>query len=211
MPHHEIGNAPGYNIEVEHTGFHGVLEAVLQEVSNSLQIPVRLSRTSGKDLAGNFQKGLLRHKENGTQIGVFGDIEIQGHLEWGSALCQEAGPGTYFPLWQKPCRSLVREKVAQGSTANKYSGRRQAAMRERLRQEAIWADAAGNAEEEADRCRENGECHPFAQDSPAFTGSILFPFDKMRFQDILPHFTHLQRRIVAMNAFLVVLVVREKY
>ena len=84
-------------------------------------------------------------------------------------------------------------------------------MRERLRQEAIWADAAGNAEEEANRCRENEECHPFVQDSTAFTGPILFPFDEMRFQDILPQFTHLQRRIVAMNAFLVVLVVREKY
>lgn len=122
MPHHEIGNAPGYNIEVEHTGFHGVLEAVLQEVSNLLQTPVRLSRTSGKDSAGNFQKGLLRHKENGAQVCIFGDMEIQGHLEWGSALCQEAGSGTYFPLWQKPCRSLVREKVDQGSTANSTVG-----------------------------------------------------------------------------------------
>lgn len=81
MPHHEIGNAPGYNIEVEHTGFHGVLEAVLQEVSNLLQTPVRLSRTSGKDSAGNFQKRAFetqRKRGAGMHLWRYGDTGTLG-------------------------------------------------------------------------------------------------------------------------------------
>lgn len=178
-----------YNTDKDRSWFHGIPARVLEDVSRSLQIPVRLIRTSGQAYAENFRKTLLEQKKNGTEVCVFGDIDIEGHLEWCTRICEETGIEAYFPLWQQPREKLVREFISNGYQAHitvvdtqKLSSRHLGMV---LSEETIRSISA----EGADACGENGEYHTFVSDGPLFTHPVVFGFGEKIEQDqyeILP-------------------------
>jgi len=76
-----------FNVDMERSWFHGIPDELLSEVSASLDIPIKLIKTSGEDYAANFEKELKVQKENGAEICVFGDIDLEEHLQWCTARC----------------------------------------------------------------------------------------------------------------------------
>lgn len=165
-----------YNTDLGRSWFHGVPEAILEEVSHSLDIPVRLIKTSGQDYGENFKKELLALKELGAEACVFGDIDIEGHLEWCTNICKEAGIDACFPLWQESREKLVREFIAEGFTANLTVVDTSRLSSKHLGMVLSEAAMASIEAEDADVCGENGEYHSFVSDGPIFDHPVPFSY-----------------------------------
>ena len=103
-----------YNVDRGRSWFHGIPAEVLAEVERSVGAPVRLIRTTGPEYAAAFEAALAEEKALGARACVFGDIDIQGHLDWCSERCRAAGLEACFPLWQEERLELVKECLASG-------------------------------------------------------------------------------------------------
>lgn len=163
-----------YNIDMDRSWFHGIPNDLLNEISASLGIPIKLIKTNGKDYAANFEKELKAQKENGVEVCVFGDIDLEEHLQWCTARCDAAGIEAFFPLWQENRKALVDEFIESGFTANiivvdtdrlseRYLGMT-------LSPETVSSIVADGA----DACGENGEYHTFVSNGPLFKTPVSF-------------------------------------
>ena len=161
-----------YNVDRGRSWFHGIPAEVLAEVERSVGAPVRLIRTTGPEYAAAFEAALAEEKALGARACVFGDIDIQGHLDWCSERCRAAGLEACFPLWQEERLGLVKECLASGfkPTVTVVDTRR------------LPADFAGQplteelldemARRGADPCGENGEYHTFVPEGPIFAQPV---------------------------------------
>ncbi len=165
-----------YNTDMGRSWFHGIPEPLLQQVSDCLGIPICLIRTSGSDYRENFIQRLRLEKEQGAQVCVFGDIDIAGHLQWCSEVCQEAGLEPFFPLWQEPREALVREFLREGYTAHITVVDTTRLSQFHLGQLLSEDLLASIKQEGADVCGENGEYHTFVSDGPAFASAVPVGF-----------------------------------
>ena len=165
-----------FNTEQNLTWFHGIPEAVLENVAASTGIPVWLIKTSGDDYAKNFEKTLREAKEQGAQACVFGDIDIKEHIEWCTDRCEQAGLEPMFPLSGHSRESVVNDFIESGFTAYftiidtlKISGD---FLGKPLTKEALREIRAQGA----DMCGENGEYHTFVSAGPIFKEPVKFTF-----------------------------------
>lgn len=165
-----------YNTDQGRSWFHGIPQEVLAEVEQSVGVPVKLIRTGTAEYAANFEQALREQKALGTEVCVFGDIDIEGHLEWGRERCAAVGLEAYYPLWHEKRADLVRECIGSGFEARitvvdskrldpSFLGRR---LTKQVMQEI---EAAG-----ADVCGENGEYHTFVIDGPIFSYPLPVEF-----------------------------------
>lgn len=166
-----------YNIDRKRSWFHGIDEDVLHKISESIGVPVRLIRTSGADYAENFEKALKAEQQRGAQACVFGDIDIEGHLEWGSERCRAAGLIPCFPLWKEDRHALAEECIRSGFKPT-------VTVVDTKRLDASFAGRPLTLEvldemkkAGIDACGENGEYHSFVADGPIFSFSIPVAFD----------------------------------
>ena len=166
-----------YNTDRGRSWFHGVPERVLSGVSGSLQMPISLIRTSGKDYALNFEKELARQKQAGqAEVAVFGDIDLEAHRQWCTERCENAGVEAFFPLWQEDRAALVYEFLESGFEARitvvdtaQLDKKHLGEMLTKQRAELIRAEGA-------DICGENGEYHTFVSDGPLFDRPVAPEF-----------------------------------
>ena len=161
-----------YNVDRGRSWFHGIPAEVLAEVERSVGVPVRLIRTTGPEYAAAFEAALAREKALGARACVFGDIDIQGHLDWCNERCRAAGLEACFPLWQEERLELVKECLASGFKPivtvvdarllpTDFAGQ---PLTEELLDEM--------ARRGADPCGENGEYHTFVPEGPIFARPI---------------------------------------
>jgi len=163
-----------YNTDANRSWFHGVTESLLQEVSASLAVPVRLIKTSGEQYKENFENALAKAKENGAEVCVFGDIDIEGHIEWCTARCEAVGLIPFFPLFGENRKKLVYEFIDKDFstiiTIVDTSRMPKDTLGQILTREiADYIEASG-----ADICGENGEYHTFTFDGPVFSKAINY-------------------------------------
>lgn len=178
MGMHPLSLIITYNTDVNRSWFHGIPEELLNDVSNSLGIPVRLIKTSGDEYTVNFEKELRRQKENGAEFCVFGDIDIDGHLEWGTERCENTGLEALFPLWREPRKALVKEFIDSGFKAN-ITGVDMSRLSEKHLGMVLSSEVISSiASEGADECGENGEYHTFVSDGPLFKYPVQFSFGR---------------------------------
>lgn len=166
-----------YNTDRGRSWFHGIPEDVLMAISESIGVPIHLIRTAGAEYGDNFEKALLEEKQRGAQACVFGDIDIPGHLEWGSERCRAVGLTPCFPLWQENRRALAEECIRSGF-------RPVVTVVDTSRLDASFAGKPLTLEtlqrmEEAgiDPCGENGEYHSFVSDGPIFSHPVDVEFE----------------------------------
>ena len=163
-----------YNTDMNRSWFHGITENIIKKVSDSLAIPIRLIRTSGEQYEENFEKALADAKNRGAEVCVFGDIDIEGHLEWCSSRCEKVGLIPYFPLWQESRKKLVCEFIDSGFLAI-ITIIDTSRMPTNFLGEILTRKVADLIEESgADICGENGEYHTFVFDGPIFNNKIDF-------------------------------------
>lgn len=165
-----------FNTDRNESWFHGVPEKVIQEVSKSLNIPIRLIKTSGEEYAQNFEKELLFQKENGVEVCVFGDIDIEEHLEWCTKRCEAVGIEAFFPLWKEERRALVEEFIKVGFKANITVVDTTRLSEKHLGKCLSSKIISSIVLEGADACGENGEYHTFVSDGPLFSYPVPFAY-----------------------------------
>lgn len=165
-----------YNTDRKRSWFHGIPEPVLESVSRSLELPIRLIKTSGDEYASNFEKALSDAKELGAEICVFGDIDIEEHNTWCSERCENAGIEAFFPLWSEERKNLVYEFIDSVFTANftvvDTKRMNDGFLGKKLTKEVVDLIAAQGV----DICGENGEYHTFVSAGPIFKHPIDFTF-----------------------------------
>ena len=165
-----------YNTDADRSWFHGLTENIIQEVSDSLAIPITLIKTSGEQYEQNFEKALAEAKNRGAEVCVFGDIDIEGHLEWCSLRCEKTGLIPCFPLWKEERKKLVYEFIDSGFSAIITIIDTSRLPKDFLGQ--ILSQKVADAIEGsgADICGENGEYHTFVFDGPIFGNKIELSF-----------------------------------
>lgn len=165
-----------FNTDKKESWFHGVPEKILQEVSKSLNIPIRLIQTDGEDYAYKFEKELLFQKEQGVEVCIFGDIDIEEHLEWCKKRCEVAGIKAFFPLWKEDRKVLVEEFIDRGFKANITVVDTTRLSEKHLGMCLCDETISSIVLEGADACGENGEYHTFVSDGPLFSYPIPFTY-----------------------------------
>ena len=168
-----------YNIDMERSWFHGIPKDLLDEVSTSLNIPIRLIKTSGKDYAANFEKELKVQRENGAEVCVFGDIDIKEHLQWCTTRCDAAGIEAFFPLWKEGRKALVDEFIENGFTANISVVDTDRLSEKYLGMILSPKTVSSIIAEGADACGENGEYHTFVSNGPLFRTPVSFCYGEL--------------------------------
>ena len=165
-----------YNIERKGSFFHAIPEKMLEAVSNSMNIPLLLVRTSGTDYQERFEEALLKAKAQGAQACVFGDIDIEEHRRWPSERCTNTGLEPLFPLWGEDRKKIVYEFVDGGFVAHIVVLNTKCMGAEYLGQQLTRETLAQIDKQGIDICGENGEFHTFVTGGPIFRKQISFSF-----------------------------------
>lgn len=163
-----------YNKERNKSWFHGVPEGILKMVSDSINIPIWLIETTSANYVTDFEKTLEKGKSMGAEVCVFGDIDLEGHLNWCSERCENTGLQPCFPLWKEDRKKIVFEFIDAGFTTNITVVNRDK-LSDKFLGKVLTKELCLEIEKEgADMCGENGEFHTFVSDGPLFSKKIDF-------------------------------------
>lgn len=165
-----------YNTNKGRSWFHGIPVEVLAEVEKSIGVPLTCIETDGHDYEEKFTAFLRQQKDRGVEACVFGDIDIQPHLDWGIDRCRAVGMRPCHPLWQESRKALVRECIESG-----FAPIITVVDSARLSPDFLGRQLTLEQMEEiekagADVCGENGEYHTFVVDGPIFSSPIPVTF-----------------------------------
>ena len=170
-----LGLMTTHNMDSKRSWFHGMGEDVLRRAADAMAMPLTLIRTSGANYAESFESALLDAKAGGAEVCVFGDIDIEGHLDWCTKRCENAGVIPFFPLQNEDRRNVAYEFVDAGFSAI-IKTVDAARLHESFLGKVIDRGVLDDIERYgADICGENGEYHSFVFDGPLFSYDV--PFD----------------------------------
>ncbi|MDL2294502.1 adenine nucleotide alpha hydrolase [Ruminococcaceae bacterium OttesenSCG-928-D13] len=158
------------NPEVGRSWFHGVSPELMEAVAARLGVPLLCCPCEGEHYHTALEENLAEAKTMGAEACVFGDIDIEGHLEWNRERCANAGLECVLPLWQADRRAVVDEIIAAGFTPVVKCV--QNAYRPLLGQPLTAEVVAEFARLGADPCGENGEYHTFVTGGPSFSAPV---------------------------------------
>ena len=167
-----VGLITMYNTDEQRSWFHGISESMLERAADSMSIPLFLVRTTGEQYLERFEAALSDAKNSGAEVCVFGDIDIEGHLEWCTARCAKSGLAPCFPLLKEDRKKVVYEFVDAG-----FSAIIKVIDNSCLREEFLGLTLSRAVADEigktgADMCGENGEYHTFVYDGPLFSKPV---------------------------------------
>lgn len=148
---------------------HGLALEVLQAQAGALGIPLVTRATSWDDYERAFIGALRELQAAGVQAAVFGDIDLQDHLEWERMVCREAELAPYLPLWQTSRATVLDAFWAAGFQATVIATNDEKLGREYLGK--LLNPALVNEFERRgiDLCGEEGEYHTVVTDGPIFS------------------------------------------
>jgi len=165
-----------YNTDTGRSYSHGIDEGLLEQISQSLEIPLLVVKTSGEDYAKNFEEALREAKQMGAKACVFGDIDIEGHLAWCSERCENVGITPLFPLWGEKREQVVNQFIESGFVANISVLNAKILSTDYLGQRLTKDLVKGIASCGADTCGENGEYHTLVSDGPLFKQRVNYEY-----------------------------------
>ena len=151
---------------------HGLPVPVLKQQALALGIPLVTCKSSWDSYEQNFLDIISEFKKEGVEYGVFGDIDLEAHLEWVERVCSSVQIQSYEPLWKTPRRDLLDKffqlgfkatiiAVKQGTLDSSFLGRT-------LNDEVITEmENAG-----IDASGEEGEYHTVVTNGPIFRHAV---------------------------------------
>lgn len=155
--------------------FHRIPKDILKRISEELEIPlVEVDCSDGKNYEEEFENALKSLKENGAEICVFGDIDIEAHKKWCLDRCDAAGIKGKFPLWQEDRESLTNEFLDYGFKAVIKKVNLKALTEEFLGKELSKEVVSEIKSLGSDPSGENGEYHTLVFGGPIFKNEVKF-------------------------------------
>ncbi|TWT02310.1 diphthine--ammonia ligase [Planomicrobium sp. CPCC 101079] len=155
---------------------HGLPLDVMEAQAERMGLPLVIGKADWAGYEKEFIEQLKSFRQEGVQMGVYGDIDLEDHLKWIEKVSAEAGMKLFHPLWQEPRKSLLQELVDEGFKAvitvvdvermdERFLGREfSSELIEEL--EALGIDA----------CGEEGEFHTVIIDGPIFVEPVPVVF-----------------------------------
>lgn len=151
---------------------HGLPLSVIESQADAVGVPAITRDTSWHQYEERFKKALEELKGQGVNLGVFGDIDLDGHREWVERVTSEMGMDALLPLWKMERRRLLDEFFKNGFKAIIVSVKdgvldkgflgRDLTPETVDEMEGLGIDAAG----------ENGEYHTVVTDGPVFSRPV---------------------------------------
>jgi diphthine-ammonia ligase len=153
----------------ERSRSHGLSRELLEAQAEAVGLPIRFGAASWDGYENEMARLLSAGAaEFGTPVGVFGDIDIEGHREWVEGVCARAGVEACLPLWQRDRRRLMDDLLGAGFEPVIVAVRDGVLPPELL---GTTIDAGVVSELErlgSDAAGENGEFHSLVVDGPLF-------------------------------------------
>jgi diphthine-ammonia ligase len=153
---------------------HGLTESVLRRQSESLGVRHVFASATWESYEAVFKAIITSFHAEGMSDGIFGDIDLQAHLEWVVRVCGEAGVSWREPLWGMERRRVVDELLQAGFKALIISCDKEKMGERFLGREITAALAEELASIGVDPAGENGEYHTFVFDGPLFHQPVAF-------------------------------------
>lgn len=154
--------------------FHRIPREILREVSKKIDIPMIEVDCKGRSYEEEFEKALIKAKEKGAEICVFGDIDIEHHKKWCLDRCNVAGIKGEFPLWQENREALTNEFIECGFKAIIKKVNLKFLNEEFLGKELVKDVVNEIKKLGCDPSGENGEYHTLVFNGPIFKEEVKF-------------------------------------
>ncbi len=161
----------------ERSRSHGLSLEIVQRQAQSMGIPLVTVNTSWEDYESKFLSAISGFKADGIECGVFGDIDLDVHLEWVERVCSSVGIRAYEPLWKSSRRMLLDEFVNLGFQATIIAVKLEALDESFLGRPIDQQTIADLEKAGVDASGEAGEYHTVVTDGPIFSAPIRFRAD----------------------------------
>ena len=159
---------------------HALPFNLVQAQADRLDVPLIIRGAGWDDYETKFIDAMDECREAGITHGVFGDIDLEGHLDWVQKTCAKSDIVPIHPLWQEQRRSILEELLAVGFEAvivvvnttmmpGEYVGR--------TFTRGLMDELEGLG---IDSCGENGEFHTVVVDGPIFSSRVPVTFGEVR-------------------------------
>lgn len=155
---------------------HGLPLDVMEAQAERMGLPLVTGQADWSGYEEEFIKQLKAFKSAGIEMGVYGDIDLEDHLEWVVKVSKQADIGVSHPLWQEPRKDLLHELVEEGFKAiitvvDTTRVDPQFLGREFTRELIGELESLG-----IDACGEEGEFHTIITDGPIFVEPVPVKF-----------------------------------
>lgn len=162
---------------------HGLSFSVIEKQSEMLEIPLIAKSASWNEYEKEFVEITRQFKEKGVEVGVFGDIDLQPHLDWINKICVKVNITPFLPLWKRNRRELVEEFINLGFKAKIVSIKEEKMDKKYLGMN-LSIDLIGEFESiGVDPAGEEGEFHTVVTDGPIFSAPIVLYHGDQSFHD----------------------------
>lgn len=162
---------------------HALPLAVVQAQAERLGVPLMIRGSDWNGYEAKFIDAMDECRQAGISHGVFGDIDLEAHLEWVQKTCAKSNIIPVHPLWQEPRRSILEELLMVGFEAvivviNTDMMSRNYIGRTFTRELMDELEGLG-----IDSCGENGEFHTVVVDGPIFSSRVPVTFGEVHKND----------------------------
>jgi uncharacterized protein (TIGR00290 family) len=162
---------------------HGLPIALIKRQATVLGIPLVVRKSSWNNYEDNFISAIRDFKESGIEYGVFGNIDLEAHLEWVEHVCSSVAIRPYEPLWKRNRQDILNEFLNLGFKAMIIAIKQDVLSKSFLGRtldqgvitdmEKVGIDASG----------EKGEYHTVVTEGPIFSSTIYFETKKQITRD----------------------------
>ena len=153
---------------------HGLSVEALEAQAAAVGVPLVTKATSWDAYESRFIEALGELSRDGATVGVFGDIDVEQHLEWVTRVCSKAGIEAQEPLWGSSRRDLLEEFLSAGFVARIVSVK-DGVLEPSYLGRPIDADLVSEFERRGiDPSGENGEYHTVVVSGPMFASALRF-------------------------------------
>lgn len=167
----------------ERSRSHGLPITVFKNQASSLGIPLVLRYSSWADYEENFLSAARQFKEDGVEYGVFGDIDLESHLEWVKRVCASASIQEYEPLWKRDRSELLNEFLSLGFKAMIIAVKQGALDNDFLGKILDHQVISDMKKVGIDASGEKGEYHTVVIDGPIFSSPLQLEKGKQVIMD----------------------------
>jgi uncharacterized protein (TIGR00290 family) len=167
----------------ERSGSHGLPVDLIKAQSEALGIPLVVCESSWSDYEDNFLSVIRRFKGEGIECGVFGDIDLEAHLEWVERVCSTEAIRPYEPLWKEARQDILNEFLDLGFEATVIVTKQGVLDDSFLARTLDLQVIADMIEAGIDASGEEGEYHTVVTDGPIFSFPVYLEEKEKVFRD----------------------------
>lgn len=151
---------------------HALPLEVVTAQAERLGVPLSIKEASWNSYEGQFIEAMDECRAEGITHGVFGDIDLEGHLEWVQNTCAKSDVEAVHPLWKEPRRKIIQDLLDAGFEAWIVVVNTTMMPAEFVGRKFTKELIAELEDLQIDACGENGEFHTVVVDGPIFSTRV---------------------------------------